>query len=63
MLTEMVEYGCKIEKKVKAIQSEIKENVQRTNCDRKGTGTQINSWSRRKKQTFHQNRMKKNSEK
>ena len=27
MLTEMVEYGCKIEEKVKAIKSEIKENV------------------------------------
>ena len=31
MLTEIVEYGCKIEEEVKAIQSEIKENVQRTN--------------------------------
>ena len=27
MLTEMVEYGRKIEEKVKAIKSEIKENV------------------------------------
>ena len=27
VLTEMVEYGCKIEGKVKAIKSEIKENV------------------------------------
>ena len=27
MLTEMVEYGCKMEGKVKAMQSEIKENV------------------------------------
>ena len=27
MLTEMVEYGCKIEEKVKAMKSEIKENV------------------------------------
>ena len=26
-LTEMVEYGCKIEEKVKAMKSEIKENV------------------------------------
>ena len=30
MLTEMVEYGCKMEEKVKAMQSEIKRNVQRT---------------------------------
>ena len=28
MLTEMVEYGREIEEKVKAMQSEIKENVQ-----------------------------------
>ena len=27
MLTEMVEYGCKIEEEVKAIQSEIKKNI------------------------------------
>ena len=43
MLTEMVEYGCNMEKKVKAMKSEIKENVQGTNSDRKETGTQINS--------------------
>ena len=43
MLTEMVEYGCKIEEEVKAMQSEIKENVQGTNTDGKETGTQINN--------------------
>ena len=42
MLTEMVEYGFKIEENVKAIKSEIKENVQGTNSDGKETGTQIN---------------------
>ena len=42
MLTEMVEYSCKIEEKVKAMESEIKENVQETNSDGKETGTQIN---------------------
>ena len=42
MLTEMDEYGRKMEEKVKAMQSEIKENVQGTNSDRKETGTQIN---------------------
>ena len=42
MLTEMVEYGRKIEEKVKATKSEIKENVQGTNSDRKETRTQIN---------------------
>ena len=43
MLTEMVEYGQKIEEKVKAMKSEIKENVQGTNNDWKETGTHINS--------------------
>ena len=38
----MVEYGCKIEEKVKAMKSEIKENIQGTNSDGKETGTQIN---------------------
>ena len=38
----MVEYGCKIEEKVKAILSEIKEKVQGTNSDRKETRTQVN---------------------
>ena len=37
----MFEYGCKIEEKVKAMQSEIKENVQGTNCDGKETRAQI----------------------
>ena len=41
MLTEMVEYGCKIEEKVKALWSEIKKNVQGINSDGKETGTQI----------------------
>ena len=31
MLTEMVEYGHKIEERVKAMQSEIKKNTQGTN--------------------------------
>ena len=42
MLTEMVEYSHKIEEKVKAMKSEIKENVQGTNSEGKETGTQIN---------------------
>ena len=43
MLTELVEYGCKIEEKVKAMQSEIKENIQGTNSNGKEIRTQINS--------------------
>ena len=42
MLTEMVENGRKIEEKVKAMQSKIKENVQGTNSEGKEIGTQIN---------------------
>ena len=43
MLTEMVEYGQKMEERMKAMQSEIKENVQGTNSEGKETRTQINS--------------------
>ena len=42
MLTAMVEYGRKIEEKVKTMKREIKENVQGTNSKGKDTGTQIN---------------------
>ena len=43
MFTELVEYGCKIEEKVKAMKNEMKENVHRTNSNGKETRTQINS--------------------
>ena len=33
LLTEMVEYGCKMEEKVKAMKSEIKKNTQGTNME------------------------------
>ena len=39
----MVEYGHKIEERVEAMQSEIKENAQGTNSERKEIRTQINS--------------------
>ena len=39
----MVENGCKLDEKMKAMQSEIKENVQGTNSDGKETRIQINS--------------------
>ena len=41
------------------MKSEIKENVQGTNSDRKETGLKSMVWTRRKKYTFNQNRMKK----
>ena len=42
MLTEMVEYGREIEEKVKAIQHEMKKNIQGPISERKETRTQIN---------------------
>ena len=41
MLTELVEFGRKLDKKMKAVLRESKENIQGTNSDAKGTGTQI----------------------
>ena len=43
MLTELVEFSHKLDEKMKAMLSEIKENVQGTNSDGKETGTQINT--------------------
>ena len=42
MLTELVEFGCKLDEKMKVMLSETKENVQGTNSDGKETGIQIN---------------------
>ena len=41
MLTELVEFGHKLNEKMKAMLRETKENVQETNSDGKETGTQI----------------------
>ena len=57
-LTELVEFGHKLDKKMKAMLRETKENVQGTNSDGKETGTQINSVDQ-KKETSNQKRMKK----
>ena len=43
MLTELVEFGRKLDEKMKAMLSEMKENVQGINSDGKETGTQINN--------------------
>ena len=48
VLTEMIEYGCKIKEEVKAIQSEIKKNIQGTNSEGKKTRTQINDLEQKK---------------
>ena len=67
MLTEIVEYGCKLEEKTKAMKSEIKENVQGTNSDRKETRTQINSLEQKEEinsqpEQNEETRIKKNEE-
>ena len=41
-LTELVEFGCKLDEKMKAMLRETKENVQGTNSNGKETRTQIN---------------------
>ena len=59
MLTEMVECGRKLEGKVKAMKSEI--NIMYREPTVKGTklGFKSTIWSRRKKETFNWDRMKK----
>ena len=42
MLTELVEFGLKLDEKMKAMLRETKENVQGTNSDAKETRTQLN---------------------
>ena len=42
MLTELVEFDCKLDEKMKAMPRETKENVQGTNSDAEETGTQTN---------------------
>ena len=42
MVTDLVEYGLKLDEKMKAMLRETKENVQGTNSDAKETETQIN---------------------
>ena len=42
MLTELVEFGHKLDEKMKAVLRETKEDVQGTNSDVKETGTQVN---------------------
>ena len=49
MLTEMIEFGCKMKEEMKVIQSEIKENIQGTNSEGKETRTQINDLEQKEK--------------
>ena len=63
----MVEYGHKLEEKMKAMKSEIKENEQRTNSDGKETGTQINGLEQKEERNIQpeqnkETRIQKNEE-
>ena len=66
-LTELVEFGCKLDEKIKAMLSEIKENVQGTNSDGKETGTQINGVDQKEERNIQpekneETRIRKNEE-
>ena len=50
-LTELVEFGHKLEEKMKAMLSETKENVQGTNSDGKEMVLKSMVWTRRKKRS------------
>ena len=54
----MVECGCKVEEKVKAMKSEKEMHREPTVKGRK-PGLKSTVWNRRKKETSNQNRMKK----
>ena len=49
MLTELVEFCHKLDEKMKAMQNEIKENVQGTNSEGQELGLKSTIWSTRKK--------------
>ena len=49
MHTDLIELGRKMKKQVKDTQSEIKQNVQGTNSDRKETRTQSNDLEQKEK--------------
>ena len=55
MLIEIIEYYHKIKEEMKAIQSEIKENIQGTNSEAKETRTQITDLEQKEEKNF-QNR-------
>ena len=52
MLTELVEFGHKLDEKMKARLRETKENVQGTNSNGKETGTQINGMDQKEERNI-----------
>ena len=66
-LTELVEFGQKLDEKMKAMLRETKENVQGTNSEAKETGTQINAVDQKKERNIQpekkeETRIQKNEE-
>ena len=66
-LTELVEFGQKLDEKMKAMPRETKENVQGTNSDGKETGTQINGLDQKEERNIQtekneETRVQKNEE-
>ena len=55
----MVEFGHKLDEKMKAMPTETKENVQGTNSEQRKLGLKSMVWTTRKKETSNQKRMKK----
>ena len=53
MLTDLIELGWKMKKQMKDTQSEIKQNIQGTNSDRKETRTQSNNVEQKKERNIH----------
>ena len=67
MLTELVEFGHKLDEKMKAMLRETKANVQGTSSDAKETGTQINSVDQKEERNIQpekneETRIRKNEE-
>ena len=66
-LTQLVEYGHKLEDKMKAMKSKIKENVLGTNSNGKETGTQTNGFKQKEERNIQpeqneETRIQKNEE-
>ena len=66
-LTELVQFGRKLDEKMKAMLNEIKENVQGINSDGKETRTQINGMDQKEERNIQpekneETRIRKNEE-
>ena len=66
-LTELVEFGRKLDEKMKAVLIETKENIQGTNSEAKETGTQISGVDQKEERNIQpekneETRIRKNEE-